>query len=68
MSKMGLLRLAILLFIAACLTTATNSVAIGGTGEHDGKGLHVHGLKSRRLLNKVFLISTIAFLPCSWRP
>ena len=63
MSKMGLLRLAILLCIAACLTTTTNSVAIGGTGEHGGKALHVHGL--RRLLNKVILVSTIAFLPCS---
>lgn len=63
MNKMGLLRLAILLCIAACLTT--DSVAFVGVGEHGGKGLHVHGLKSRRLLSKVFLISTIAFLPCS---
>ena len=55
MNKMGLLRLAILLCIAACLTT--DSVALVGFGEHGGKG--------RRLLRKVFLISTIAFLPCS---
>lgn len=60
MNQMGLLRLAILLCIAACLTT--DSVAFVGVGEHGGKGLHVHGLKSRRLLSKVFLISTI---PCS---
>ena len=62
MNKMGLLRLAILLCIAACLTA--DSVAFGGIGEQGGKIRHVHGLKSRRLLNKVFLIS-IAFLPCS---
>lgn len=66
MNKMGLLRLAILLCIAACLTT--ESVALVGIGEHGGKAgkvHHVHGLKSRRLLSKVFLISSTAFLPCS---
>ena len=55
MNKMGLLRLAILLCIAACLTT--ESVALVGIGEHGGKAgkvHHVHGLKSRRLLSKVF--------------
>ena len=62
MNKMGLLRWAILLCIAACLTA--DSVAFGGIGEQGGKIRHVHGLKSRRLLSKVFLIS-IAFLPCS---
>ena len=61
MNKIDLLRLAILLCIAACLTT--DSVAFVGVGEHGGKGRHVHGLRSRLLLSKVFLISTIAFLP-----
>lgn len=62
MNKMGLLRLAILLCIAACLIT--DSVAFVGIGEQGGKIRHVHRLKSKRLLSKVFLIC-IAFLPCS---
>ena len=66
MNKVGLLRLATLLCIAACLTT--DSVAVLGVGEHGGRGHHVHGLKSRRLLSKVILIGIMAFLRCSQRP